>query len=94
MGRPSGKALNPQAFLDLFERLDPPMTRADVAEAVGVSPGYLSDLVKGKVFASDTKAHNLAAVLRCRRETLFPEYTQFGPRPRTKQEKRERKVAA
>ena len=94
MGRPTGKSLNPVAFVDLHEKLFPPLTRAEIAEAAGISPGALSDLMTAKSFASDKVAHELARVLNCKRETLFPEYVQFGPRPRTPRRASNRKAAA
>lgn len=82
MGRPAGKSLNPVAFTDLLDRLEPALTRAQVAGAADISPGTLSDLISGKVRASNETAIALALVLRCDKATLFPEFVQFGPRPR------------
>lgn len=82
MGRPAGKSLNPVAFRDLLDKLSPPLTQAAVAEAANVSAGTLSDLIAGKVRASNETAVALALVLHCDKATLFPEFVQFGPRPR------------
>lgn len=82
MPRPSGKALNPEAFYEMLERLDPPMTQAAVADAAGISASTLSDLISGTTRAADGTATSLALVLRCKRGALFPEYVQFGARPR------------
>lgn len=82
MARPSGKALNPAAFKDMADRLLPALSAAEIAEAAGISASTLSGLVSGVTRASNETAAALALVLRCDRATLFPEYVQFGPRPR------------
>lgn len=82
MARPSGKALNPAAFKDLADRLVPALTAAEIAAAAGISASTLSGLVSGVHRASNETATALALVLRCDKATLFPEYVQFGARPR------------
>jgi transcriptional regulator with XRE-family HTH domain len=82
MARPSGKALNPDAYRDVVERLDRPLTDAQVAEEARISPSTLSGLLSGVTRASNETATALSLVLRCRRGTLFPEFVNFGARPK------------
>lgn len=86
MARPSGKALNPDAFRDILEGLPESPTAAAIANAAGISPSTLSELLAGTTRASDRTATELALAMRCRRATLFPEYVNFGARPRPEAE--------
>lgn len=74
MARPRGLRLNPAA-LDAAIRRHPnaPISKRNIAEAAGISPGNLSELCSGKCRASLATAEAIAQAADAEVMALFPE---------------------
>jgi len=70
MPRPRGHRLSPHAWDDALVRAG--LTLTEVAERSGIPRSTLSALLGGHSRASMTTARQIALVLTCRPETLFP----------------------
>jgi transcriptional regulator with XRE-family HTH domain len=72
IGRRRGLALNVEAVEDQLDTVG--MRKADLAEILGVSTGYLSDLLSRRRGANEDLVQLMAAALRCRPGTIAPEW--------------------
>ena len=79
-GRPAGRLIHAEAFEALLAARN--LLKKDVAADVGVSPGYLADLLAHRCGASVTVADQLASALGVKLEAIFPEAAGWiGPLP-------------
>lgn len=72
-GRPAGLLANPDAFADSLDG----RPQRWLADECGISVSFLSELLSGRKGTSEEQARNLAAVLKKRPGTLFPELAAF-----------------
>lgn len=72
-GRPSGLAINPDAWADNIGT----RSQAAVGKAAGLSPAHLSEMLAGTKGATPEVAARLAEQLGCRAGTLFPQLVEF-----------------
>lgn len=74
-GRPVGLLANPDAFADLLDG----RSQKWLAEAAGMSPSHLNEMLAGSKGATPELAHRIAAVFgpSKRAGTLFPELAEF-----------------
>jgi transcriptional regulator with XRE-family HTH domain len=72
-GRRPGLLANPDAFADSLDG----RSQRWVANEAGMSVSHLSELLSGSKGATPELAERLAAVLKARPGTLFPQLVQF-----------------
>lgn len=73
-GRPRGLNVNPAAVEDLLDKAC--VSKATLAQAAGITPSHLSDVLHRQKGASVDMVRSMATALRCRPETIAPELTQ------------------
>lgn len=90
-GRPAGKLIHAEGFEALIAAKN--LLKKDIAADVGVSPGFLADLLAHRGGASDAVVDRLCSSLGCRPVALFPELAGWvSPLP-DRSGKREKAVA-
>ena len=73
-GRPRGVNVNPAAIEDMLAKVC--MSKTELAETAGITPGHLSDMLRRQKGASEKLVREMATALRCSPETIAPELTQ------------------
>lgn len=69
-GRPRGLNINPAAVSDMLARAC--LTKRELADAAGISPGHLADMLHRDKGASPTAVRAMATALGCSPETIAP----------------------
>lgn len=72
-GRPAGLLANPDAFADSLDG----RSQRWLADEAGMSVSFLSELLSGRKGVSEETARKIAAILRKRPGTLFPQLAAF-----------------
>lgn len=79
-GRPTGRLLHAEAFEAILTARN--ILKKDIAKDVGVSPGFLADLLAHRGGASGAVSARLASSLGVKEAALFPEAAGWiGPLP-------------
>lgn len=76
-GRPAGRLIHAEGFEALLKAKG--FGKKACAEACGVSPGYLSDLLAHRCGATPKLVERLAAVLGVAPAAIFPEVCNWVP---------------